>query len=276
MFIDARNNKMAHLPPDLSSETDVYLTKDDPLIAYKNYVTRANVSASSAELFNPAVNLANPSTYLKWKAAAAVPCFIKTMLPDMPVDYVGIARHNLGTAGVSISITAEKGGTTIQLLQDTLLTSDEPVLVRVERGTYESVSVALSGGSIPQTIAVLYVGELLTVPHGIPTGYTPLKHGVKTEVVSGKSQSGEFLGRRIISEGTSTSIPFQQLNGAWYRMHLAPAIKLMRTLPFFFAWSPRHYPEETGFCWTVNDPRPTIDDQEGRINVTLEVAGLTK
>ena len=85
----------------LPSQIDFGLTADHPVIGWQTVVTPGSVSASSQNPNYPASNLANPATHLGWKAAAAPGAgYVYITITNaglLPIDYVAIARHNLGS-----------------------------------------------------------------------------------------------------------------------------------------------------------------------------------
>ncbi len=91
------------------SESD--LTPDHPIIGYRNIVTIDNIVADGEDPDYPVTNLANPATHLRWKSDAADLQYltITTGSAD-PIDYVGIAKHNFGTAEIAVSIEGDDGG----------------------------------------------------------------------------------------------------------------------------------------------------------------------
>src|SRR5262245_31312193 len=84
------------------------INANNPVIGYRNLVTPSNVSATTQAAGFPASNLANPSTNLRWQGQASeADQFITLALNTIDqVDYIGIARHNLGSAQILVSIEA--------------------------------------------------------------------------------------------------------------------------------------------------------------------------
>ncbi len=255
------------------------ITDDDPdapLIGYRNIVTAGNVSASSAATGFPASNLGNDSQALKWRGASAAntTVTVATGFVD-PIDYVGIADHNFGSAGIPIVLERREDALgSYATVMDVVLPDDAPVILRFAPQSFESLRLTLLAGSAAPEAAVLYVGSLLAVERKLYQGHTPISLGRKSEVVNGKSESGNFLGRIQLSETAESSAAFRLLSPAWYRANFDPFVRAARDVPFFFAWRPASYPRETGFCWLTNDPKPVNADQHGLIEVELQMNGL--
>ena len=84
------------------------LNANSPIIGYRNRVTSANVAATTQHPDWPASNLANPSTYLKWRSGAGSPLaneYVTVTLDTAEqVDYLAIARHNFGSSKAAVSV----------------------------------------------------------------------------------------------------------------------------------------------------------------------------
>jgi hypothetical protein len=82
-----------------------------PLIGYRNLVTESNVASTTEDSDYPLLNLAGPETFLKWKGTDVDSDEVITFTsPGGMIDYIGIAKHNLGSTGRSVEITATLSG----------------------------------------------------------------------------------------------------------------------------------------------------------------------
>ena len=101
-------------------------------------VTIHSVSSTSSASNYPVSNLANPATHLKWEVGADSPAstytYITVNFASQSIDYVAIARHNLGTMGtpVAIGTIVDSPGTFSAIISDTTLTDDNPVIVSID------------------------------------------------------------------------------------------------------------------------------------------------
>jgi hypothetical protein len=265
---------------------------DACLIGWHQLVTPTNVVADSSNADFPASNLGNPATNLFWKAAAPnsppdsppLPQYVTTTLNfTSPVDYVGIAGHNFGSSVIPVTIEGSDGSfsgsppalTWTVLVQETLLPDDAPAVFRFTPVTLQKIRVKLvpPGATIP-SMAVLRIGKLLVMERGLYDGHTPIVHGRKSKVLSGRSESGEFLGRVVLQESVETKARFTLLSPAWYRANFHPFILNSKTNPFFFLWRPATYPYEVGYAWMTNDPMPVNDPPSKLIGIELEMSGV--
>ena len=257
------------------------INADNPLIAYNNFVDASNVSATTSATGNLATNLANPSTALKWLAASASPLtdeYITLALNTAElVDYVAIARHNFGTAGITVSLESLDEGspeTWTEIISEFIPADDSAILMRFTPQAVTSLRIKLQPGTTEATAAVVYAGALLVLQRRIFVGHTPIKYGRKSRITNGRSESGDFLGRIVLSEMTSTKVDMQNITGPWYRTYLDPFIQDSKTRPFFFAWRPSSYPSEIGFAWMTNDPQPSNSLPNGMMQISLEMSGI--
>lgn len=249
------------------------VTLDHPVIGWHNVVTAANIVADNAEPDFPSSNLANPSTHDEWRSGfVGLQGFVVTTNYVDAIDYVGIARHNFGSAGISVLI---KDGLGNILVDEVMLADDSPALFRFTAQSIERVVVILGEGSAPPRAAVVYVGKLLVLERRIYVGHTPLTQARKTNVQNGRSETGNFLGRIVLGAWRETVIPLSLLSPAWYRDHGGDEFLAVATeTPFFFGWRPESYPYEIGYCWTIDDPMPVPTAPSNHIAFDLKVGGI--
>jgi len=251
---------------------------DNPVIGWETVVEVGAITATSAATGYPVSNLLNPATHLLWKESPdspAVDQYLTIAIGTVDdLDYVGIARHNFGTAGIVVSVEGYIDSVWTEIVEETMLPNDDAVLLRFEPQSLEAIRVRLQPGSAPAQAAVLYCGKLLEMERGLYVNHTPLSHGRKAKVVTGKSEAGNFLGRIVLNELRESVARFVLLDPAWYRTYMDDFLAQTSERPFFFAWRPATYPFETGFAWLTNDPMPAPDDQSHLIQVELVMQGV--
>jgi hypothetical protein len=260
------------------------LNTDSPIIGYQTLVTSGNIAATTAQTASPASNLANPSTYLKWRASSAITDQVLTVTLETAddLDYVGIAGHNFGSGQMPVSIEGLAGSPAAwgELIPDTLLANDGPVIFRFPPQPLAAIRVRIQPSGVAPPLspfaAVLYVGKLLVLQRRIFVGHTPMPYGRKLTVANHRSIAGAFLGRIILSEKTMTGIDLENLTPAWYRSYFEPFVVAAKEIPFFFGWRPGSYPYEVGFAWLANDPQPKNQRPNGMMQVSLSLEGIAR
>lgn len=276
---------MIVIAPTLSIVEPYQFTLNHPVIGYQTVVNVSNVTSSSEDPDYPVTNLANPATHLKWRA-------LETTAPDVEwvdvelaavqfFDYVGIARHNLGSAQIPVTILGadevDSNGDPIfdiELVPEQLLPDDRPALFRFTLQNLIAVRIYFGVGTDFPEIAVCFVGELLTLQRKIYVGHTPIVYGRNRRIVTGRSESGQYLGRVIISESRETAVSLQNLTPDWYRTYLDPFVEACDAQPFFFAWRPQTYPTEVGFAWMTNEPQPQNQLPNGMMSIDFQMSGI--
>lgn len=264
------------------------LTADNPIIGYQTLVTSNNVMATTSQADWPASNLANVSTYLKWRAESGSPLLDEylTVVPDTAddIDYIGIAGHNFGSGQMPVSVEVLDESTSpamwVEVISELLLADDGPVLFRFDKDVYPSVRVRIQPSLLAEQVtpfaAVLYVGELLILQRRIYVGHTPVTYGRELSVANHRSIAGAFLGRIVLSETVRTSIEVKNLTPSWYRANFEPFLLAAREIPFFFGWRPGTYPREIGFAWLTGDPQPQNQLANGMMSISFDVEGIAK
>lgn len=246
-----------------------------PIIGYRNLVTIDNIEADDEDTDFPAVNLANPATANRWKSTSTSAQYLTVTLDSDDCDYVGVARHNFGTAQIAVSVEGDPDGMGYdELVAPAIPADDGPIIFRFTPGTFQSIRLKMAAGDAAPYAAVMYVGELLSLQRNIYVGHTPIVDGRSNRVVNGRSESGNFLGRIILGSSTSTEVNLQNLTADWYRANFRPFLTAARDTPFFFGWRPGTYPAEVGYAWLTNDPRPSNQRPNGMMQVDLSLGGV--
>lgn len=248
---------------------------DHPRIGFRNIVAAASLSATSAEDGFPVTNLGNPATFLLWRAAdATTQDIVVTLGTSRTIDYLGIARHNLGTVGADYTLQSSPDG----MAWTTVVTAN-PSDDRVIFHTFDPVAESNyrlrieSSVSAPQ-LAVLYLGELLVMERRLYVGHTPVPFGLRRVVSTGRSESGQFLGRTRRRQTVNFDISMPNLTPEWVRDELEPFIDVSDVTPFFWAWRPEAYPAEVAYCWTADDPATTNQRPNGMMEFQTSVQGI--
>lgn len=271
---------MIHISDSLVlSEDDPDLHPNQPVIGWQNVVLAENVSSETEDDDHPVSNVANPATHLYWVGddppTDGEVVTVETGTAD-DVDYIALARHNFGTAGISVTVEAqeESGGSWTELFSESVPADDSPILYRFDPQPLFALRFLLSEGSEHPRIAVIYCGKLTILQRRIYVGHTPITMGRSTRVANNRSESGEFLGRVILSETVESGVSLQNLTPSWYRENMEPFLKEAQETPFFFAWRPSTYPKEIGYCWLTNDPQPENQRANGMMSVSLDMSGV--
>ena len=249
---------------------------DNPVFGYQNLAIDAPLTTTTANPSFPAVNLTNPATYLRWEGTSIVADEYITMELDSvdDVDYVGIARHNFFTAQIAVSLEIFNGLTWDEVVADFIPPNDGPILMRFAPQSVTDIRIRLQPGTAVPTAAVVYAGLLLVSRRRIYVGHAPIPYAKKTKIITGRSESGNFLGRIVVNAFTQTTVDLDNIPPDWMRLSFAPFLEAAREIPLFFAWRPLTYPNEVGYAWIMNDPLPTNQRSNGLMRVTVEMGSI--
>lgn len=249
---------------------------NNPRIGWHSVVENASASASSSATGFPVTNLQNDLTFLHWRASSAAAQTITfTLSAAAEVDYLGIARHNLGTIGASYALEYSDNGADWTTAIAATTPADDGIIVHEFAGSsHQYWRLSLGAGSDEAQLAVVYLGELLTVERRIYVGHVPLPFGLKSTVSTNRSESGQYLGRVIRRQFYETSIALQNIGPAWCRTNVDPMIQRIADRAFFWAWRPTTYPAEVGFVWTMGDVNPANQRPNGMMQWAADVQGI--
>lgn len=249
-------------------------TADYPLIGWHNLVLVGNVAATSEASGYPASNLVNPTTHLDWRATSTADQYLTVSGLDETFNYVGLAKHNLGSTAAAVSVETWNGSSWDEVLSPSVPPDDAPLMLKFSTQSATQARVLIQDGSEAPRVAVLYLGFVLTAERRIYAGHTPITYGRKTEGPAGYSEGGNYLGRIITRETRTTIARLSLISPVWYRQYFVEFLAAAKDRPFFFAWRPASYPLETGYAWLANDPVPVNEAPSNLIAIELQLTGI--
>lgn len=250
-----------------------------PIVGWENvaYITGTTLASTTENASYPLSNLKNQSTFLEWRGTSAANAEEITITPSSArmFDYVGLASHNFGTNGITVEIQANNGAGFQVLIPAFSVANDSPIIARFTKNTYTQIKIKLqpNGSSVPR-LAIAYAGEGLILQRNIYVGHTPITMGRRSNVVNGKSESGNFLGRIVLGELNESGVDLQNLTPLFVRDKLLPFFRNSLEFGWFFAWRPQSYPLEVGYVWMISDPVPVNQRSNGMMQVQLQFHGI--
>jgi hypothetical protein len=251
-----------------------------PVIGWRNLVTASNVAADSQAVDSPAANVANPSTYLKWKSlSSALQYLTVTFTAPSAVSYLAIAGDNFGTAKIAASV---EGAATIGNWQplgaEQMPADDQPMIWRFAETTLTAIRLRMAPSvlGIPPQVAVMYAGKLLQLERRIYVGHRVITFNRRASIVTGLSEEANFLGRLVLGETNESVLDIKNATPSFYRTDIEPWLRDATRQPFFFAWRPFSYPSEVGFCWLTADAQMTNQRSNGMVQVSASLRGIVQ
>ena len=230
------------------------------------------ITASTSSGGFPASAADNALTYSFWKPLTLPATWEMDYGEDALIDYVGIAAHEFGDNGNTVTLQAWDGASWVPIASASPIDSS-PIMFIFDEIFVSKIRLSISGGTAPR-VGVIYTGTSLVMERAIYEGHSPITLASVTNYTTNISESGQWLGRSIKSQGMATSYQWSNLTAAWYREYFQPFVASVKTQPFFIAWRPETFPDEIGYCWTKQDIKPSNAGGRDLMSVTLNAEGL--
>ena len=187
------------------------------------------------------------------------------------VDYVAIAGHNLAGSTVTLLVNNSVAGSTI-------VGSNRPFIFRFPQRTGTSFRIRTNKPTGPVAeVAVCYVGRALELERGIWTGHAPMRFNRDNRYLNNLSETGQLLGRKLISQGAVGDIAVDNLTSDWVRDEWEPFTLHAERRGFFFQHNPSEYPNEVAYCWTTGNSEASNavpNGQKGLMSASVSVRGI--
>ena len=254
--------------------TGTLTNPDFPYICYNNLVKSATITVSSEATGFEGTNTQNPQTWNYWQPTA-VTATIDYTIASTSMNYCGIAAHNMGTNGntVTIQYSNQDSPETFTTIDTQTPTDDSIILFLFNSVASTKFRVQISGGTVPN-IGNIFFGQRLEAERGIYGGHTPITLNQMTTIRPNKSEGGHFLGRSIIRTGASTTVELKNLTAAWVRASFKPFITDAISNPFFFAWHPTTYTAEVAYGWVNEDISVQNNGKAGLMDTSFTIMGI--
>ena len=253
--------------------TPEQIEPNQPRLGWRNFAGATDFSATSETEFSPASNLGNPSTAFGWEATSTDEQQIDIAI-DRPVDYIGLARHNL-RGGAEMRIEFGFGGEFNVIINWFVVPSRQALMFLFAEAEPDTIRIRIRNNIEAPRIAVIYVGRVTLLQRRIYVGHTPVTMGRTVETVGGYSESGQYLGEVQRREGRQTQVSMENLTPDWYRSTLDPFIAQRPRRPAFFSWRPGSYPTEVGYVWLTGNPQPSNQRANGMMQIDMSFEAIT-
>jgi hypothetical protein len=250
---------------------------DNPTALWSRAFYSANVTGAG----EGAAALSTPTTYDYWQATSGTSWSIQQVAGSSPssiggvsqqITAVGIAGHNLGTVGATVSISIN--GNVVATRQPT---SDAPLLVLFDVVVSDrvTVDVTISSGAPMPRIATIAFGEALVFERSVYGGHSPFTLNENQTVLSNRSEGGQFLGASVVRRGFGGALSINHLRAAWVREFMPAFIQGTESMPFFLAWRPETYPDEVAYCYHTAAVSLSNMGMRDYMAVSLSVEGVS-
>lgn len=262
------------LSPALVVSPSLEYEATDPVICWSNKVNIGNIVADSEAANYPVTNLGNTSTTNKWKSGSTLEQLITVSNLSDQSNCVAIARHNLGSTGATVSveaITAEPGAVWEVVHAGVVPATDSPLVLVYVRDFYVGTRVRIVPDGVAPEMAVLFVSDTLVVPESVQSGYTPVTDSIENTLVTGWSDSGEFLGSIVHGSVARNRAEFRVIDFDWYADNMRDFILYGNNgNPFFFVRNPQDYPDEVSYSVFSSMVKPSINyPGGGQVDFTI-------
>jgi len=200
-----------------------------------------------------------PNTYQRFTPGTGAVISKFQIAVPLPVNYVGIAAHNIGThddgTEVTIAYATTIGGALTTIA--TFTPSDNGAIFKtLDTTTIAEIAITTNAVTAGLEIGVVQAGEYMQMQQPIYGGHSPIDLSAETDYQTSESETGQFLGRTISSEGLETQYKWQHLTPDWVRDTFKPFMTHAKTLPFFIQWRPDLY-ESAAYGYTTGDIKPS-------------------
>lgn len=241
-------------------------------VLYESVFESGTVTVSSETSDGAGLNAVEDTTFDFWTGGAATSRITVDYGSDVECDAFGVAAHTIGTDGATIAVEYSDDDMSYTEAASVTPTDDDTIFIVFPVTSARYWRVSVTDG--PASIGVMKLGKRLIFPCGVLSGYTPINHAHRIELLTNMSVSGQFLGTRIKRVGADTGIDFGMIETDFVDTHMRgfeDHFNSGRT--FFYAGAPDDWPDDYGYCWRSRDEiRPSLDEGGVLSSVSMDVS----
>lgn len=220
-----------------------------------NWLDDGSTFGSATNPDSRVVSAKNTLTYERWQPSSMPGWWEYSHSGAAECDNCCIAAHTMGSNGNSLRVQYYNGSAWIDLIANTPIEDDSPIMVFFQPQTRSRWRIYVSGGTVPE-IRVVKFGKALQLGRPIYGGHTPLPLARQTMLRSNYSETGEYLGRTVQRTYQSSSFSWRHLSSYWVRANWPTLQRAIEAEPFFIAWRPVKF-GDVGFCQVDEVPVAT-------------------
>ena len=242
---------------------------DNPRIGWRSIDGDAISSGDAAGFL--ADNAKDARTALGWKPDDDTGWIGIDAGEGVPVNYVGIAGHDLGTQNATIAVEYWDGAAWVAIVSGQPVENDEAIMVLFLAQVADQWRVRIESADAAPRIGHIRFGVVTEVPRKSNyAGTKPISESRRYEYDILRANNGAFLGRSVVSTSLQFTVSVQFVSEDWRRSEWAAfrdhANKGDAT--FFYADRPLSYPEDVAYAWSagavtadrgVNNRRVAVD-----------------
>lgn len=248
-------------------------------IGYHNLFedSTVTVSASTEATGYLKENAYDGLAYDWWKPTATGDSYIRASFgAAKTANYMAIWGHDLSTNGSSAKPQySTDGGSTWNDAASAKMPSDNNTLFwswdDIDAADWQCLITNPSGLSV---IAGVQIGQALTLPYNMSTGFAPPSLAPTVNLKTSQSESGAFIGGRVLNKGIMGKIDMSDIDPAWVRTYWSPFVTHAQTPKVFvLAWNNQDYPTEAVLCWAKKQIPPPSYSSPTLMKISLDFEG---
>lgn len=221
----------------------------------------------------------NSYTNQRW-ACGTLPANWTLVAPaSVNVDTVFIAAHTLGSTGSTVLVqTAATLGGAFTTRATIVPTDNSAIAVMFNNAgvpySVREIRIRITGVSGAAQIGIIRAGVALQMQQPVFGGAKPIGLTRMVETRHAMSETGQWLGRTIQRQASSTEMNWTHLAGDWYRSTFQPFALSLPQTPFGLIQNAAAMPESVAWCWTDSTPQPSNMGIRGYMEVSLPITGF--
>lgn len=250
----------------------------NPYILADNRFLNGTPTATDTAAGYSVLNIRDLKSFTSWKGASSGTKYLTVDCGSAKVaDTLAIFKHNLGTAGATVSVESSPDNSTwTNRLAGFVPSTDRAILKTFITQTYRYWRVKIVTASTAASIAELMLGVRMEFPYPPDSPFIPAS--LKIEADSNRSKTGQLLGTVVRYKPYKIAPKWSSLSRSWVDATFRPFWEgyASELYPFFWAWDVTTFPSDVRFV-TI-DPESSMETPVTVLSaydeVSLEMVGV--
>lgn len=239
----------------------------NPLVLYDNFLVGSTPTVEAAE------DALTESTYNSWSFSLNQTATFDIGESKTFNSFAIVGANGVGSVSLLVS-TDDSTYTEINLTGVVVPNSDCSLFLFNKR-TARYFRVVFTGSGTG-SVRSLWLSEAFEFPGGVGYNYTPPWMAQEKELLVSKTLNGQFVGNRVVSKGSMTSIPMIAEERTFVEEALQPFMQHYNDgRPFIWAAGPTVFSRDVAYVWRQQNAemKPSFDQSGNWMSFSMAVEG---
>lgn len=214
-----------------------------------NLTTDSTLTASSSPVGAEKERAVDYRTSTVWKPGTATWWIKFDFGAAVPLDYVMLAGHNLGTDGSSVQVDVSDDDAIYDPFVASFNPANDNTIIKSATQVSKRYMKVSGAGAVAPAIGHISAGVATELPGDLGPNFIPPELGEVVNYSTRLSDYGLMLGSSIVATYNETRLEVKLNDSVWMEANWSTLYESMKRHPFGVLYDSVNYPDKTFYAW---------------------------